>query len=59
MSNLPGITPSHIQQAKAALREVDIPVALDHQALDLATTFYNATPQVSRTDALCRKRNQI
>jgi predicted nuclease with TOPRIM domain len=59
MSDLPGITPSHIQQAKAALREAGIPVALGHQALDLATTFYNATPQVSRTDALRRERNQI
>lgn len=53
------ITPGHIQRAKAALSDAGIPVAVGHQALDLATTFYNETPQVSQTDAMRRERNRI
>ena len=53
------ITPGHIQQAKAALRDAGIPVAVGNQALDLATAFYHQTPQVSQTDAMRRERNQI
>jgi hypothetical protein len=59
MSELSNITPSHIQQAKAALREAGIPVAIGNQALDLATAFYQKTPQVSRTDTMRRERNLI
>ncbi|OGX90022.1 hypothetical protein [Hymenobacter coccineus] len=59
MSELSSITPGHIQQAKAALQAAGIPVAIGHQALDLATAFYHETPQVSRTDALRRERNLI
>ncbi len=59
MSDSSGIAPIHIQQAKAALREAGIPVAIGQQALDLATVFYHATPQVSHTDAMRRERNRI
>ena len=55
----PIITPSHIQQAKAALRHAGIPVAVGNQALDLTTAFYHQTPQVSQTDAMRRERNRI
>lgn len=55
----PIITPGHIQQAKAALRDAGIPVAMVNQALDLATAFYHNTPQVSQTDAMRRERNRI
>ncbi len=55
----PIITPGHIQQAKAALHDAGIPVAAGILALDLATTFYNETPQVSQTDAMRRERNRI
>jgi len=59
MSDLSSITPGHIQQAKAALREAGISVPIGTQALDLATAFYHETPQVSRTDAMRRERNRI
>lgn len=55
----PLITPSHIQQAKAALRDAGIPVAIGIQVLDLATAFYNESPQVSHTDAMRQERNRI
>lgn len=55
----PLITPGHIQRAKAALRDAGTPVAVGHQALDLATAFYHETPQVSQADALRRERNRI
>ena len=55
----PIIAPGHIQQAKAALRDAGIPVAIGNQALDLATAFYHDTPQVSQTDAMRRERNRI
>ena len=55
----PIITPGHIQQAKAALRDAGIPVAIGNQALDLATAFYHQTPQVSQADAMRRERNRI
>ena len=59
MSDLSSSTPGHIQQAKAALRDAGIPVAIGNQVLDLATAFYNETPQVSQTDAMRRERNRI
>lgn len=59
MSELSSITPGHIQQAKAALWEAGIPVAIGNQALDLATAFYHETPQISRTDAMRRERYLI
>ncbi|SFQ82058.1 hypothetical protein [Hymenobacter arizonensis] len=40
----PVITPVHIQRAKAALPNADIPAALGNQALDLATAYYNHPP---------------
>ena len=55
----PVITPVHIQRAKAALPEAGIPVAAGIQALDLATAYYNQTPQVSQADALRQERNRI
>jgi len=55
----PVITPVHIQRAKAALHAAGIPVAVGHQTLDLATAYYNQTPQVSQTDALRQERNRI
>ena len=55
----PVITPVHIQRAKAALHDACIPVAVGNQALDLATAYYNQTPQVSRTDVLRQERNRI
>ena len=55
----PLITPVHIQQAKAVLRDAGFPVATGNQVLDLATAFYNQTPQVSLTDALRQERNRI
>jgi predicted nuclease with TOPRIM domain len=55
----PIITPVHIQQAKAALSDAGIPVAVGNQALDLATAFYHETPQVSQADAMRRERNRI
>ena len=55
----PIITPGHIQQAKAALSDAGIPVAIGNQALDLATAFYHQTPQVSQADAMRRERNRI
>ena len=55
----PVITPVHIQRAKAALHEAGIPAAVGNQALDLATAYYNQTPQVSQTDALRQERNRI
>ena len=55
----PVITPVHIQRAKAALHDAGIPVAAGIQALDLATAYYNQTPQVSQTDALRQERNRI
>ena len=59
MSDVSSSTPNHIQQAKAALQAAGIPVDVGSLALDLATVFYHATPQVSRTDAMRRERNQI
>ena len=53
------ITPVHIQRAKAALRDAGIPVAVDNQALDLATAYYHQTSQFSQADAMRRERNQI
>lgn len=53
----PIITPGHIQQAKAALRDAGIPLAAGNQ--DLATAYYHQTPQFSQTDALRRERNHI
>ena len=55
----PSVTPGHIQRAKAALRDAGIPAAIGRQVLDLATVFYNETPQVSQTDAMRRERNRI
>ena len=55
----PVITPVHIQRAKAALHDAGIPVTVGNQALDLATAYYNQTPQVSQTDAMRRERNRI
>ena len=55
----PVITPVHIQRAKAALHDAGIPVAVGNQVLDLATAYYNQTPQVSQTDALRQERNRI
>jgi len=55
----PVTTPVHIQRAKADLHEAGIPVAVGNQALDLATAYYNQTPQVSQTDALRQERNRI
>lgn len=59
MSDSSSIAPGHIQQAKAALRDAGIPVAIGEQVLDLATAFYHATPQVNQTDAMRRERNRI
>ncbi len=59
MSTPPTITPGHIQRAKDALLAAGTLEAASSQALDLATVFYNETPQVSRTDALRRERNLI
>lgn len=59
MSAPPTITPGHIQRAKDALLAAGTLEAAGSQALDLATVFYNETPQVSRTDALRRERNLI
>lgn len=53
------ITPGHIQRAKAALLATGRLETAGNQALDLATTFYNETPQVSRTDAMRRERNLL
>ncbi|TDN38077.1 hypothetical protein E4631_25045 [Hymenobacter sp. UV11] len=55
----PTITPGHIQRAKDALLAAGTLEAAGSQALDLATVFYNETPQVSHTDALRRERNLI
>ena len=55
----PLITPVHIQRAKAALQDAGISVAVGTQALDLATAYYNQTPQVSQTDTMRRERNRI
>ena len=55
----PVITPVHIQRAKAALHEAGIPAAVGNQALDLATAYYNQTPQVSQADALRQERNRV
>ncbi len=55
----PVITPIHIQRAKAALHDAGIPIAVGNQALDLATAYYNDTPQFSHSDALRRERNRI
>lgn len=41
MSELSSITPGHIQQAKAALHDAGISVAIGNQAMDLATVFYH------------------
>jgi len=59
MSALPTITPGHIQRAKDALLAAGISEVAGRQALDLATAFYNETPQVSRTDTLRRERNLL
>ena len=59
MSSVTAITPDHIQRAKDALLAAGIPEVAGRQALDLATAFYNETPQVSRTDTLRRERNQL
>lgn len=59
MSAPPTITPGHIQRAKDALLAAGTLEAAGSQALDLATVFYNETPQVSRTDVLRRERNLI
>lgn len=59
MSPPPIITPGHIQQAKDVLLAAGLLEGAGRQALDLATAFYNETPQVSRTDALRRERNLI
>jgi hypothetical protein len=59
MSNATLITPGHIKLAKAALVEAGIPAVAGTLALDLAVHFYHQTPQVSRTDALRRERNQL
>ncbi|WP_035566635.1 hypothetical protein [Hymenobacter sp. IS2118] len=59
MSDSSSIAPGHIQQAKAALHDAGIPVAIGQQVLDLATAFYHATPQVSQTDIMRRERNRI
>lgn len=59
MSAPPIITPGHIQRAKDALLAAGTLEAASSQALDLATVFYNETPQVSHTDALRRERNLI
>lgn len=59
MSASVSITPGHIQRAKAALLAAGILETASSQALDLATTFYNETPQVSRTDAMRRERNLL
>lgn len=53
------IIPGHIRQAKAALLAAGILEPASSQALDMATTFYNETPQVSRTDELRRERNLL
>ena len=53
------VVPGHIQRAKAALQAAGIAEVAGNQALDLATIFYNETPQVSRTDALRRERNLV
>ena len=55
----PLITPVHIQRAKAALQDAGISVAVGTQALDLATAYYNQSPQVSQTDNMRRERNRI
>ena len=55
----PLLTPVHIQRAKAALHDAGISVVVGTQALDLATAYYNQTPQVSQTDTMRRERNRI
>lgn len=45
LSDSSSIAPSHIQQAKAALRDAGILVAISQQVLDLATAFYHASPR--------------
>ena len=59
MSAPVSITPGHIQRAKAALLAAGLLETAGSKALDLATTFYNETPQVSRTDAMRRERNML
>jgi hypothetical protein len=53
------IIPGHIQRARTALLSAGLLETAGNQALDLATTFYNETPQVSHTAAMRRERNLL